>query len=471
MRPGSYTVLQRFNTIFALMSVIPLLICVYLIVVRFFTIEILIGLNGVYVLLAVACACLGWLAGRSALKTIIQQLAEARAESEGIYGELTQRNVELREELTRIQQLDEQLTLAEQSLRSIVDRSDDAIVVVGGDGVVRFANPAAGSTFGCQAGELTGKLFGLPVVVGETREVEIVRKDGAVRFVSMRATPTMWREDGKEVSATIAVLHDVTERKHAEEELQRANEELKKLDQAKSDFISIASHELRTPLTSIKNAVDLLASGKTGPLTEPQGRFMAMAGRNINRLSRIINDVLDFSKIQAEKLEFRFAEMDLRPALESVVTAFRQQADTGSLALDMEWPASLPHVYADSDRVEQVLYNLLSNAVKFTPRGGRICVSARAVQGAVEVCVADTGRGLSQDAQGRIFEPFYQAEDPLTRTTKGTGLGLTITKQLIEGHGGKIWLESEVGRGSRFFFTLPLATPAAMKMASSEKER
>ncbi len=261
----------------------------------------------------------------------------------------------------------------------------------------------------------------------------------------------------------------VTERKRAEEELKQANEELKKLDQIKSDLISTVSHELRTPLAAIKNAVELLVTGKTGVTNQTQAKFLTIASRNIDGLSQMIDEILDFSKLEAGKLEFNFSEVDIRDVIQNVMTAFKPQAVAGSLTLEPNYPIALPTVYIDSKRIEQVLNNLLSNALKFTPMGGQVVVGAHHIREMVEVSVADTGIGLSPDEQKRVFERFYQAGDPLTRTSRGTGLGLSIAKQLVEAHGGSIGVESEAGKGSRFFFMLPVSSPRVIKIAAFEQ--
>ncbi len=166
------------------------------------------------------------------------------------------------------------------------------------------------------------------------------------------------------------------ERKRAGEVLKKANEELKKLNEMKSNFVSTVSHELRTSLTSIKNAVDILASGKAGAFNEAQGRFLAMAVRNIDRLGKLINDVLDLSKMEAGKVAFQFSEVDLSSVIQNVITTFQPQAEANSLKLAMDFSTDLPAVNADPGKIKRVLCNLLSTAMKFTPEGGHIVVAA-----------------------------------------------------------------------------------------------
>jgi len=243
-------------------------------------------------------------------------------------------------------------------------------------------------------------------------------------------------------------------------ELEKANEELKKIDEMKSEFVSVASHELRTPLASIKNAVQLILQGKTGEINENQQKFLSMAERNINRLASILNDLLDLSRIESKKVGLKFVEMDLRGSIEFALLSLKPQADGKSIQLKMEVKEDLSPVYADREKVEQILTNLLGNAIKFTPEGGEISVSAKPFEengDMVAVSVTDSGIGIPEDQLDKVFEKFHQVEDSLRRSITGTGLGLAITKGLVEVHHGRIWAESEVGKGSIFTFTLPVS--------------
>jgi signal transduction histidine kinase len=243
-------------------------------------------------------------------------------------------------------------------------------------------------------------------------------------------------------------------------ELERANQELKKIDEMKSEFVSVASHELRTPLAAIKNAVQLMLQEKTGGINENQKRFLSMAERNINRLTNILNNLLDLSRIESGKTNLKFEELDIRNSIEFILSSLKTQADEKSIRLQMEIPEKLPSVYGDREKVEQILTNLVGNAIKFTPEGGEISVSAKPFENEgnmdmVAISVRDSGIGIPEDQLDRIFEKFHQVEDSLRRSIVGAGLGLAIAKSLVEAHHGKIWAESEVGKGSIFTFTLP----------------
>ena len=231
----------------------------------------------------------------------------------------------------------------------------------------------------------------------------------------------------------------------------------KEIDRRKSEFISIVGHELRTPLTSIKNAVNIIFSKKAGDINENQMRFLSMADRNINRLSDIINDLLDISKIESGRIKIESKSMDLHDSLDMAISSLAPGAMEKSVSIRKEIPSDLPQAYGDSDKLEQIFINLLSNAIKFTPEGGRICVSASEVQGEdfIEISVTDTGIGIAPDEIEKVFDRFYQVEEALTRGIQGTGLGLSIVKGLVKAHRGKIWAESEVGKGAKFVFTQP----------------
>jgi len=243
-------------------------------------------------------------------------------------------------------------------------------------------------------------------------------------------------------------------------ELERANKELRKIDEIKSEFVSVASHELRTPLAAIKNAVQLILNGKTGEINENQSKFLSMAERNINRLTNILNNLLDLSRIESGKIDIKFEELDVRLPIEFVISSLKPQADGKSIQVRTEVPQQLPSVYGDREKVEQILTNLLGNAIKFTPEGGEIVVSAEPLdprERRLAISVRDTGIGIPGDQLEKIFEKFHQVEGSLHRSVSGTGLGLAITKGLVEANYGTIWVESEIGKGSTFTFTLPLS--------------
>ncbi len=239
--------------------------------------------------------------------------------------------------------------------------------------------------------------------------------------------------------------------------LERANRELKKLDQLKSDFIASVSHEIRTPLNAVKESISLVLDGIADPKQEKGKRILQIGNRNIERLTIMINDLLDFAKIEAGKMRLHFAFCDLQTLIDEVVIAFHAACENKKVKLVFAPPENPPVVYADAERIIQVLNNLVGNAIKFTPENGRITISYQEISGEmIQVTVADTAAGIPKEDQARVFERFEQLENSnLERGSRGTGLGLSICKELIKLHHGKIWVESESGKGSRFIFTVP----------------
>ena len=260
------------------------------------------------------------------------------------------------------------------------------------------------------------------------------------------------------------------------EEIKKNNQKLERLERLKSEFISIVSHELRTPLTAIKNALDIILSGKTGALTDAMDNFINMAKRNVVRLSGIINDLLDLSKIEAGKMDFKFATTKIEPVIEYVRNCLNEMAKEKKISLKTNISESNADIYADAQRLEQVLTNLVSNAIKFTPDGGEISVDTKVVDideikyspifeeefkklsgKYLMVTVKDTGIGISEDDLAHVFDQFAQIETSLSRKVGGSGLGLPIARQLLEAHNGAIWCDSELEKGSEFHFVVPVA--------------
>jgi signal transduction histidine kinase len=262
-------------------------------------------------------------------------------------------------------------------------------------------------------------------------------------------------------------LGDLGERvNQMNDELQRVYRELEQASRHKSEFLANMSHELRTPLNAILGFSQVLQQKLFGELNEKQGEYIEDILSSGNHLLSLINDVLDLSKVEAGQIELEVAPFSLREAVERGVVMVRERASKNGVALAAEVGPEVQVVSGDERRIRQVLFNLLSNAVKFTPEGGRIDVSAARLDDEVQVAVADTGPGIAPGEQERIFEEFQQT-DVGARQHEGTGLGLALSKRLVELHGGRIWVESELGAGSRFVFTLPAdgagSPPAAGK--------
>lgn len=237
-------------------------------------------------------------------------------------------------------------------------------------------------------------------------------------------------------------------------DLESKNVELSRMDKLKDEFLANTSHELRTPLNGIIGIAESLIDGAVGPLTQPQTYNLSMIVSSGRRLSNLVNDVLDFSKLKHKNIDLRCKPVGLHEVTALVIALAKPMATAKNIVLKNTIPLNLPAADADEDRLQQILYNLVGNAIKFTD-SGCVEVSAFLKEGFLEISVVDTGIGIPAEKFEQIFESFEQVDGTVARAYGGTGLGLTITRQLVELHGGKIWLESALGQGSRFSFTLP----------------
>jgi signal transduction histidine kinase len=243
--------------------------------------------------------------------------------------------------------------------------------------------------------------------------------------------------------------------------------EVRNADQAKSEFISFVAHELKTPMTSIRGYTDLLAQGAVGPVTQPQANFLSTIRLNADRMAALVSDLNDISRIETGRLKLEFAAVALAPALDEVIDSLRSQIESKEQKLTLEIPSDLPPVWVDRGRLIQILTNLVSNAQKYTLSGGGFRIAAERSPNqwdpsgppeVVHILVQDTGLGISPQEQKSIFQKFFRSEDRMVRDLPGTGLGLNITRNLVEMHGGKIWFESELHKGSTFHFTIPVSS-------------
>ena len=237
--------------------------------------------------------------------------------------------------------------------------------------------------------------------------------------------------------------------------LQVAVEQLQELDRLKSAFVTIVSHELRTPLTSIKGLVENMLQELTGPLNDKQTHYLSRILLNAERLTRILNEVLDLSKIEAGKMELLRRSMSLHEIFADLLEGFQPLAQLKSISMEVTPTEGMPTVHADRDKLYEVLANLLDNAIKFTPTGGRVQIGAQILDSRyIKVGVSDTGCGISEEHLLKIFDKFYRVQSS-SEHVAGAGLGLAITRGLVELHGGTIAVESASGKGSHFYFTLP----------------
>ncbi|WP_348268766.1 PAS domain S-box protein [Edaphobacter sp. DSM 109919] len=375
------------------------------------------------------------------------------------------------------------IVLAEAKFRELIENAPDAILQVDPSGKILVANHTAEVMFGYTRQELLSQSVDVLVPnavrgphiehrasfakspmarpMGRGMELSALRKDGIEIPVEISLSPSQ-REGGLNVTA---VIRDVSERRQVEAqirtlrenymaELEARQREAERLNLLKSEFLASMSHELRTPLHTIMGFSELLSEEGEGPLNDKQKRFLQHIREDSKHLLGLINDVLDLSRIEAGAISLRIEHISLADAVSEAVNAIIPNAAMKSLALESH-DIFKGLVAVDPMRLKEILYNLLGNAVKFTPQGGKVTVQTEEEGRFVRVTIADTGIGIPADQLEQIFEKFYQVGFATSGVREGTGLGLAISKRLIEMHGGSIGIESKLGSGSRFYFTVP----------------
>lgn len=366
--------------------------------------------------------------------------------------------------LEDLEQAKAEITEEKAKDEAILASLGDGLIAAGSDGRIIMMNAQAEALLGIKASEAVGRDFSeivpgcdeahtpmpraqqpLAACLELSRKTVSTafyrRRDGSFFPAAITASPI--QRAGRTLGA-IQIFRDVTREKE--------------VDRMKTEFISVVSHELRTPLTVIREGVSLVMDGVLGATTDEQRNFLLMALKDIDRLGRIINNLLDISKIEAGKVELRRAEIDLAEAADHVLETFAARARTAGLELRKDFSAAPLRVYADRDKLVQVFTNLVSNALKFTEKGS-IEISIRDEESQVVCGVRDTGRGISPENLKRVFGKFQQFGGKAVTGEKGTGLGLSIARGIVQLHQGQIWVESVQGEGTVFFFSIPKLTP------------
>lgn len=419
--------------------------------------------------------------------------------------ELEAANDELRQAQMQLIEANRMLRQSEEKYRTIFENANDEIIYLDKFGSIIDRNKKAEDMLGYTLEEVIGKHIrdldgltggGLPgmmnliqqIMSGEIAEgiseFRMRHKNGSTVYAEASIS-TLRKED--KLEGILIILRDVTERKQMEdrirqyseeleqrfEELQAAYEKLQVLDKMKDNFLSTVSHELRTPLTSIKSFAEILLTYDND--RDTQVEFLGIINEESDRLTRLINDVLDISKIEAGRIQWETAELDIPEIIEMAVSATHSLSAQAELDVIVKDMPNLPTVWGDRDRIVQVMTNLLSNAVKFTPPNGKIIINAEPFESdpslngpdMVKISVTDTGIGIAPEDQITVFDKFHQVGDTLKDKPKGTGLGLSICKEIVEHYGGTIWVESELNKGSTFSFTLPIveAYPEGLEIA------
>lgn len=363
----------------------------------------------------------------------------------------------------------------QRRLRSIVERLADGILVVDGDGVIRFANPAAEGLFGRKASDLVGTELGFPVLAGDAAEIEVVRPGGGTITAELRIVDADWPREGE--ASRLISLRDITDRKRAaerERQLEReraARAEAESASQAKSEFLAMMSHELRTPLNAVIGYAELLDLGIAGSLTTEQRHQLARIRTSGRHLLGLVNEVLDLAKVEAGRLSVNIGLARAGDVADAALSLVQTRADEKGIRFVGQCTGDGDAVFeADEDRVRQILVNLLSNAVKFTEPGGEVALECGTAahpdaEARVHSCpkwvylrVRDTGVGIPVDQLPLIFDPFVQGETGHTRSSDGSGLGLTISRRLARLMGGDVTVRSTPGNGSVFTLWLPGGT-------------
>lgn len=296
----------------------------------------------------------------------------------------------------------------------------------------------------------------MATAVADTQTAVDVMKLGAYDYISKPFN----RDDlVMRVRKAIEKLELEEKIKESTAELEVAMRNAQVANQAKSDFLASMSHELRTPLTSILGLSEVLQEEYFGKLNSKQKQYLNDIQESGQHLLLLINDILDIAKVEAGKMELELGPVVVKELLENSLIMIKEKAGKHNIKLDIDLAPEIKglKIQADERKLKQIIFNLLSNAVKFTPDGGRIQLGASCEDGKLAVAVTDTGIGISLEKQERVFQEFYQVEAGLKDKTPGTGLGLPLSRKMVEMHGGEIWCESEgEGKGSRFVFTIPI---------------
>jgi PAS domain S-box-containing protein len=350
------------------------------------------------------------------------------------------------------------LKQSEEQYRDLYEEAPNAYFSVGVDGVVRRANRSAIELLGYSRDELLGRpvadlyadtpsgkakaqaIFQRFLAGEEIRdeEMEMRRADGGQVWVSLSVRPIRDKEGN--VVASRSQIIDITEHR--------------KLDQLKDDFIGLVSHELRSPLTVIMGAVNTVLSEGPNLSEEETRQLLRDAAVESETLSHLLGNLLELSRAQAERLVLHAEAINVKKVIQDAIEGVKRQSSAHQFVVSV--PQKLPPVYADPLRLERILYNLLENAVKYSPQGGEVKVSVQPEKEQLVIGVSDQGVGISPADQAKLFAPFQRLEESRPGGSRGVGLGLLVCQRLVEAHGGRIWVESEPGRGSTFFFTLPL---------------
>jgi len=388
-------------------------------------------------------------------KEVARQVAEARKEMDNKYQSIIkEKNLEFTEVDHKYKETLGDKKQTESVLRSIAE----GLVVLNDKGEVMMLNPAAERLLGTDVKKQVGKPLDegakseqLMSLVKKKedggKEVEMNVKDEDIKK-TIRSSSAVIEDDKGQTIGMVSVLTDVTKQKE--------------LDQLKSKFFSTVSHELRSPLVAIRNSIALMLDHHTGKLNTDQEKIIKVADRNLKRLKLLVDDILDFSKLEAKKIILKPVPSSIEKVINETCDTFENWAKSRGITLIRKVDKGIPDVKFDPDRITQVLSNIMSNSIKFTPKEGSITIAAELSLSSDEkkeivVSLKDTGPGIPKEDVPKLFSQYQQVGDRSSKSeVKGTGLGLYISKELVELHKGRIWIESDIGQGAKFIFTLPI---------------
>jgi len=382
------------------------------------------------------------------------------------------------DDITEQKQMKDALHERDEKLRKLVDTLTDMVFTVDINGKFTYLNPVC-ERITCRS---ISDLLGLPFtevlvpkyieptlqkfrqgITSETSsiyEVELIDKYGGRVPVELNVT-SLIDANGK-IIGRLGVARDITERKQAEKELRNQRDELEirsqklaAVSKIKSEFLANMSHELRTPLNSIIGFSEILHDLTFGPLNEKQLKYVNNVLISGKHLLALINDILDLSKVEAGKMDIIYEDFTVSTVINEIKTLVVSIASKKNIVIDVTVDEKLTTIHADVAKFKQILFNLIGNAIKFSPSSGSVTIDAMRINDTAQVSITDTGIGISKEDQKKLFQPFVQADGSTSRQFGGTGLGLALTKRFVEMHGGKVWVESELDRGSTFTFTIP----------------
>jgi PAS domain S-box-containing protein len=334
----------------------------------------------------------------------------------------------------------------------IITNFTDGLLVFDEAGKLSLINPQAEDFFKIKSKEVIGKsilelteipnLLSLVELLG--KEIKgIFRKEIQIREglnIEVSSIPIMREE---EQIGTLIVLHDITREKM--------------IERMKTEFVSLAAHQLRTPISAIKWTLRMLLDGDLGKITEEQRDFIEKTYGSNERMINLINDLLDVTRIEEGRYLYKPVFTSIEPIVQFAINSFKKEMEGKKLKLEFKKPEKkLPEVKIDVEKIKLAIQNLLENTIRYTRLGGEVIISLKYLEGKIEFSIKDTGIGIPKDQQARVFTKFFRAANVIRMETEGSGLGLFITKNIIEAHGGRIWFESEEGKGTTFYFTLPV---------------